>query len=1330
MKRLLEQLDSIEAIVDTVSSAQIEHEPQSVRSRYELYASNYEPIERVKALRSRLIDEIGKGKPVNGYLSADYGYGKTATLIYLWHECQLCQIVAVPPFKFKELGDLMVATYGWIKACINPELIPQVDALYRKYGYLSQQEQAAEIARKHKLSEAKALKIVQEFKTDITNTDNVLNFWRESVPILRLSGMKGLAIFADESQEFLRTQEGSSVRIQILSDLVKGMRALGNTPVALILSMPTDPTESAIEEQAGDIIHRMKEQKVSLRLADAYNYEFPGKLWEYLCTKFLDQELEGKQLAHPATIESLGQLCDRKDLSNGPRAVIEVFKRLVHFAQEQGRSYTPMDLIDDYLTGRVQFYGTGQHRINNAIDTLEQLISIQKHPKGQEVVKLLAIFPAGVTESIAEQFGLLKSLKELAEDDNLYGLYIIQPTEHSFALVSLSKPTTPTVVDKILNRFRQQWFVEWNNTQKESIATTIFRSEIIPLLFPVSRSGQKANWNWRYKNEWKQDRFGFYNFLNGAPTEYNAEFPNRSLVISIGTDKSKLMRFTSKEETHLDWRFYLDYDRGGNIALQRLTAIAGTGQVDFCIQLGRSFERQYPATFGLLGKVMPPEQCSACTLLNLSFYIQDWLLKNPEVGKADRARLEHHRKECHQYALRLLFPAVKAETWIIEGLENINGAETKLVDSVFYHKSKVLFPEYKSFYNNLRPSLLKYKLALEKVPLAVRRGNQLHQVNKEEFEQLFETAGSSLPSVLAIFKNHSLISEYKIASKKEENSQVSFSEHPLESFIQKQLKLRGKILAVSLWQGQLDVKALNIKELWEDIKKLGYLQEEFEEAIEWLQRRRYIELERTMGILRQAVAQLEPDDLKGKLNELRTQVSSLLEAFDEKLLYDVEQSLNEAQQTLVSVAATLVPSGDDTAQLNLFNETASESDKQQSLSNVVLDQVQRKIQSYAEQIEEFCNEKRSFLQKELAEIKLKLDNVTLELNVSKVSQPISPDDSGLEPCLNNYRKHLQRQVEQLDFGCKNLATKIVFDEPDILILHHQIKLCYQSLKTYEKTKTTLQDLVAGCEQWRIILTRAEALRQNLTNNPQRLMRYDDEFVDRVVTHFATHKIESFREYELLQRPLIEIEEQINTERQVRREDFDQLLSRYEELLGQVGYHEGHLRNRCKFDYEDHDGSYHSLRQVFLEKLLFWCDSQISEWEQLEQNLFFIAQEREQDVTEFLDQISHLKNQLLSQKNLCKEAIADIENLEGQVNELKSVFEKGLSFCEELRKYSIQKDENILEEERQFLSVVNTVRSSITISQLCQNWPDNQKVWELLKSLYKKGYLEITLRQRD
>ncbi|GAA6621959.1 hypothetical protein [Scytonema sp. NUACC26] len=1303
MKRLLEQLDSIEAIIDTVSPSQIEDDPQDVASRYDLYARSYDPLDRVTILRDRLIAEIHKGKPVNGYLSADYGYGKTATLIYLWHECQQHKILAVPPFKFKELGNLMVATYGWMKACGLPdEVAAQLEKLYSKYNLKSLGLQAAEIARKYKVSEDKALKIVQELKPDTTSTDTILNFWQESIPILRQVDWVGLAVFADESQEFLRAEEGSSARIQILSDLVKGMRALGSTPIALILSMPTTPTESAIEEQASDIIHRMKEQKVSLRLVDVYNYEFPARLWYSLCEKFLDDKLEIDELAHPALIESLVQLCDRKDLTCGPRALIEVFKRLVQFRREKGRAYTPLDLIQDYLNGKVQFYGAQQHKINNAIDSLEQLPSIQKHPKGRDVIKLLALFPTGVSHNVAEEFGLLDSLKELADNDDLYGYHITRPTEHSFALDALSKPTNPTIIDQILNRFRQQWFGEWDSAKKEEMATKIFKSEIITSLFPVSRSGQKTNWVWRTKDKWKQDRFGIYNFLIGAPEKYSAEFPNRSLVISIGNEKTKLMRFIPPEKTQLDWRFYLSYEREAIAEPQKLTSITGTGQVDFYIQLGRSFKQEYPTAFGLLTKVISAKHCSACTLLSLSYFIQDWLGSNPEVSKADRARLEHHRQECHQFAMGLLFPAIQPDTWIIESLEGLNSTATKLIESVFYQKCKVLFPKYKSFYNNLRPTLLKYKFLLEKLPLAVRQGHQLHQVTKEEFEKLFEATGSGLPSMLAVLKQNSLIDEYKIASKKEEKSQVNFSEHPLELFIQEQLKFRGEKPTVETPTSWQDVKTLEYQELWEEAKNLGYLQEEFEEAIEWLQRRRHVEWDRVTGVIQTCVTEIDSTALKGILHEHRSQIALLLELFDERILHEINETINETEASFV----------------NNCN------------SELVIDQVQRNIQLIKEHIEVYKTQKFSVLQKEVLDIKFKLGNLTKELHSSKVSQPIS-SNSGLEICLNDYQKNLERQINQLDKDCQKQVNSIKNDGLDIRQLYYQLKQYSQYLKDCEETKRRLQPLVAGLENWRIILARASVLRENLTSNPERLMCYEDEFIDRVVKHFSIHQIESFREYEQLQRPLIELEEQVKGEQQSRREAFAQQLSQYESLLIQVvKNHEIDLKERCKFDDEDRNGSYNTLRQVVYEKLAQEYNNHLGEWEQIERDLLFIEQECKYDVTKLLTQVTNGKAELLSEINLLTFLISDLEKLEKWINKLKIIFDKYEILREEFRKINRQKKQQLSEEEQQVLTVIVPVNNGLTISQLRKRLSYNRDIWDIMRVLYEKGHLEITLHQRD
>ncbi|WP_254566472.1 hypothetical protein [Oscillatoria sp. HE19RPO] len=1327
MEKFLRQLDEIEAIVDTVSPSQIEREPFGVATVYQLYANSYDPLDRVKELRNRLIEELEKGKSVNGYLSADYGYGKTATLIYLWSQCQQNQIVAVPPFKFKEVENLMVATYAWIKAILQKEqkseFLPELDALYDECTVKSLEEQAVEIASKYKLSREKALKIVQEFNTEIS-PDSVLLFWQETIPIIQKAGFRGLAIFADESQEFLRTEEGASARIQVLSDLIKGMRSLGKIPIALMLGMPTTPTESAIDEQAGDIIHRMKEQKVSLRLADAYTYEFPGKLWTSLCVKFLGDQSQGWQLAHPATIESLSQLCDRKDLSSGPRTVIEVFKRIVRFYREHETAYTPVHLIQDYLEGRVEFYGVQQHKINNAIATLELLPPIIKHPQGLEAIKLMAMFPAGVSATHAKEFGVLKSISELANDDNLSGLQITQPTEQSFALAALKRPNDPTVVDKILNRFRQNWFGTWNDVQKQERATVPFMKDLLPLLFPASISGQKANWNWP-SITWKQDRFGFFNVLTGAPERHHAQFPNRSLTLSVGNNPSELMQFVPPQPTHLDWRFYLSYD--GNISEkpeQRLTAIAGTGQVDFHLQLARSFGREYPPAFGLLNNVIPPEQCSACTLLSLSQFIQDWLVDHSDISKSERARLEHHRRECHQYALRLLFPAIQSASWKVEGLEAVEGADTKLIESVFYQKCQSLFPEYQSFYSNLRPTVLKYKLLLEKLPLAVRRGRETYQAPKEEFEQLFETSGSGLGSILAVLSRHALVVDYKIANQKEKLSRITFTEHPLESFIQSQLESKGRMQTVETVSGIQEVKALAYPEVWKTVSEQGYLELEFQETLEWLQRRRYVEWDRKKKIVRQSVAELDANDLSWSLNQLSAEVASLLEVFNDPLLHEISTSIEGQQQSLAKIVHSLEQSN-QTRQLPLFEQGNVESSQKKHGSEIALDQFQRTIQLEGERLVAFCSEKKVNLQQYLNQIKVSVKQLTADFNGSKVNQILS-GNSGVEACLDDHRKVLEREVNQLKKECETVVKSIEINA-EVLSLFRQIEQCQQEFERLKQTKDRLQPLVAGLEEWRIILNRAGKLKEELDNQPERLRRYEDEFVDRVVEYFNNRQVEGFLEYELLQRPLLEIEEQMNSERRSQREAFEVRLNKYEGLLTRLDQEQSRLSLLCRYDDEDSLGSYETLNQVFLEQVQEECDRRLSQREKLERDLSFLRWERQQDVTELCDRVTELKDELDQLSTDFPKLITDINALEAAIEQLHGVGAK-LDAIQVTVQEKFEPDASLAGEEKQILEAIAS--GAIVISQLRSSTPESLDLWKQLKTLYEKGHVEITLSQRE
>ncbi|MHC5829176.1 MAG: hypothetical protein ACYT04_78015, partial [Nostoc sp.] len=128
------------------------------------------------------------------------------------------------------------------------------------------------------------------------------------------------------------------------------------------------------------------------------------------------------------------------------------------------------------------------------------------------------------------------------------------------------------------------------------------------------------------------------------------------------------------------------------------------------------------------------------------------------------------------------------------------------------------------------------------------------------------------------------------------------------------------------------------------------------------------------------------------LNELRTQASSLLEIFDEKLLHEVVSELNDAETTLSSVATS--PGGFKTTediQLTLlkdFDGVKTAQNLAHYNDDVVLDGVYRTIQNLSDRLEGFRREKRHTLQKELGEITQKLANFTLTLKGSKVSQAI------------------------------------------------------------------------------------------------------------------------------------------------------------------------------------------------------------------------------------------------------------------------------------------------------------------------------------------------------
>ena len=103
-----------------------------------------------------------------------------------------------------------------------------------------------------------------------------------------------------------------------------GRPATPGTPFGLVMLMPASPTEAILREQADDMMQRMEERETSLRLADAYGEAFVRDVWAQVCEQ-LDDPGIGRRGVEDATFVSLGQLVARRDLSNGPRTMVQAF---------------------------------------------------------------------------------------------------------------------------------------------------------------------------------------------------------------------------------------------------------------------------------------------------------------------------------------------------------------------------------------------------------------------------------------------------------------------------------------------------------------------------------------------------------------------------------------------------------------------------------------------------------------------------------------------------------------------------------------------------------------------------------------------------------------------------------------------------------------------------------------------------------------------------------------------------------------------------------------------------------------------------------------------
>ena len=144
----LEKLRDMDPVIGTFTARELVSSPDFVNQTYLEHAETHMSLGDTSNYVATLLRWARTNKgTVIGAIAGEYGYGKTSTAIHLWQQCEQARVIAVPPFEWHRLQDIINATWAWVRyraGQIQPGAVDQLDQIYERYRGKSIQEFADE----------------------------------------------------------------------------------------------------------------------------------------------------------------------------------------------------------------------------------------------------------------------------------------------------------------------------------------------------------------------------------------------------------------------------------------------------------------------------------------------------------------------------------------------------------------------------------------------------------------------------------------------------------------------------------------------------------------------------------------------------------------------------------------------------------------------------------------------------------------------------------------------------------------------------------------------------------------------------------------------------------------------------------------------------------------------------------------------------------------------------------------------------------------------------------------------------------------------------------
>lgn len=893
---------SKDEVVATFTASDLRHDSERVEQIYRRHVNTYVPINRaaegqdgalsVEDFERKLIKAVKDARAPGGYITAEYGYGKTSTALYLWQRAEEANLLVVPPFKLIQLMDLLTAIYGWMRYRITvraPHLVSELDALYDQVSGRSIEREA----EAHNVS-AEVLRSWMEqgrFILELRASEYILFFERATEIALR-AGYDGVLVLCDEIQLYIEPRmKREAEPITPLFTLVDGLATRGgHLKFGLVLIIPLKEV-GVIREMRDDLLHRMR--NFSLDLTTIYDDSFAENLWRLLAKEFDFRDV-ADAVVSPHTLRALGEIAARQDLSNGPRTVINAFRRMVerYKSQYQAAPYSPIDLIDDFISGAIPFAGNDQ--IPNITRRALQNQIVRNDPDRYEpAIKLAAAYPTnGVSIDIQRQYpGMVEILEDLRM--RALGELVIGVGDEALRGV--------TLFGLHIGIQKTDWFAstirEFRRAYSEHHAITQERA--IRVFVHLLKTNIFKGWD--VEREQPSTMTSNYSIIfKGEFSSLVTRFPSRRIHVRIFWEDEERKDATIDGDLAIEYYLTLCSDLRSDPERRRETVYET--DIDYeqhtaVVRLNLLYVRPEGIPLNIrqqLQDVWSPYDLSPLVLMNIYALMDEKRAAKliPEIddqlvrGAIQPEILDTIRKD-------LFNPLVGAQ---LGGV-----SQERIMEVAIERILEARYPSYKTIMGSKQwQSALKreYVGALERLDnIYQKRGEVEVEGTKEQIAGLLNRTATSLDSFRRNFPQFITVS--KEWTSKDSEGAVRFRLHQLEEDILAWLREAGRIERVTVGGSKVEVRSLELGVIFQRARELGYLDEEITTLIDILTKREIIEYSQRHIIREKPSQTVNLDTVGYALAEFQRDLEILLSGFGNTgRLATLNQEYEKYQDTL------------------------------------------------------------------------------------------------------------------------------------------------------------------------------------------------------------------------------------------------------------------------------------------------------------------------------------------------------------------------------------------------------------------------------------------------